>query len=342
MRHESVASPAPHTVPHAVAKASPAPARRRRAAPWVALALLLCGLSCGLCGCARSPRDDAGAPPVEATAGAGDTVACTDGTGRTVRVPRHPRRIISLAPNVTENIYLLGAADRLVGVTTQCNWPEEAKRKPKMGDLLTPNYELILEARPDLVISSTAGNDRAAVTKLAGLGVPVYVTAPRSLDTIFSTVEEIGRVIGREGEGKRLVAEMRGRLDAVQRKVAGRRPLRGFFITWFDPLLTPGRLTFENEALALAGVRSISADIEEFYPRYSLEQVLARDPDVILTIEHTGDPLPDFRKAAGWRELRAVKEGRVYFLSEYLQHPSPLFVDGVEDLAKKLYPESFQ
>jgi iron complex transport system substrate-binding protein len=269
-------------------------------------------------------------------------VTRTDGTGREVRVPRHPRRIISLAPNVTENIYLLGAEARLIGVTTQCNWPEAAKGKPRIGDLLNPNYELILDAAPDLVISSTAGNDRAAVTKLADLGVPVYVTAPRSLEAIFATVEEIGRVIDCEAEGGRLVAEMHARLDAVRGKLAGRPPLRGFFITWFDPLLAPGRLTFENEALALAGVRSISADVEDFYPRYSLEQVLAQDPDVILTIEHTGDPLPDFRKTPGWRELRAVKEGRVHFLSEYLQHPSPLFVDGVEDLAQKLHPEAFQ
>ncbi|MDR0842982.1 MAG: cobalamin-binding protein [Acidobacteriota bacterium] len=311
--------------------------------------LVLCSLCilCVLCvlsggGCARSRTDE----PAQAADGRArtdaDTVVYTDGTGRSVRIPRHPKRIISLAPNVTENIYLLGAEDRLIGNTTHCNWPEAAKHKPKIGDLLNPNYELILEAEPDLVISSTAGNDRAAVMKLTGLGVPVYVTAPRSLDEIFQTVEEIGRIIDCEPEAERLVAEMHGRLDAVKRKIADLQPLRGLFITWFDPLLTPGRPTFENDALTFAGVHSITAVSEEFYPRYSLEQVLAQDPDVILTIEHTGDPLPDFRKTPGWRELRAVKAGRVYFLSEYLQHPSPLFVDGVEDLAKKLYPERFQ
>jgi ABC-type Fe3+-hydroxamate transport system substrate-binding protein len=89
-------------------------------------------------------------------------------------------------------------------------------------------------------------------------------------------------------------------------------------------------------------VISITGDIPQFYPRYSLEQLLVKDPDVLLTIEHEGDPLPDFGKTPGWRDLRAVRQGRIYFLSEYLQHPSPLFVDGVEDLAKKLYPERFQ
>jgi iron complex transport system substrate-binding protein len=89
-------------------------------------------------------------------------------------------------------------------------------------------------------------------------------------------------------------------------------------------------------------VNSISAAIDEFYPRYSLEQVLMDDPDAILTVRHAGDPLPDLTRIAGWSRLRAVREGRVYVLSEVLQHPSPRFVEGVEELASKLYPERFR
>jgi len=135
---------------------------------------------------------------------------------------------------------------------------------------------------------------------------------------------------------------MKERLEKVKRRIAGAPPIRAFFITWFDPLLTPGKNTFENDVLRLAGVVSITADIPQFYPRYSIEQLLVNNPDAILTIPHDGDPLPDFKKTPGWRNMRAVKEGKVYFLSEYLQHPSPLIVDGIEDLAKKLYPERFR
>jgi ABC-type Fe3+-hydroxamate transport system substrate-binding protein len=116
------------------------------------------------------------------------TISYLDGIGRQVNLPRHPRRIISLAPNVTETIYLLGANDRLIGVTVQCDWPADAVNKPKIGDLLNPNYELILAARPDLVIASTAGNDRAAVLKLSDLGLPVFVTAPRSTEKIMESI----------------------------------------------------------------------------------------------------------------------------------------------------------
>jgi iron complex transport system substrate-binding protein len=269
-------------------------------------------------------------------------IECTDGMGRIVELPRHPLRIISLAPSVTEALYLLGADDRLIGVTTHCDWPEAVKQKPKIGSLLNPNYETILAARPDLVIASTAGNDQAAVKKLAALGLPVYVTAPRSVDGIFETTRAIGRITDCEVAGEQLVTRMKARLDEVNRRLAGLPPTRAFFITWFDPLLAPGRKTFENDVLGLARVVSISASSDEFYPRYSLEQVLAQNPEVILTVRHEGKPLPNLRQLAGWQALNAVKQGRVYVLEEVLQHPSPRFVDGVEELARALHPERFR
>ncbi len=271
-----------------------------------------------------------------------DRITCTDGIGRQVEIPSHPQRIISLAPNITETLFLLGAQDRLIGVTTQCTWPEEAKKKPKIGDLLNPNYEVILAAKPDLVIASTAGNDRGAIMKLAGLGLPVYVAAPRTVEKILQSVEEIGRITDCPERGHQLAAQMKERLDNIKLRIAGLPPVRAFFITWLDPLLAPGKNTFENDVLRLAGVVSITADIPQYYPRYSLEQILVKNPDVILTVKQEGNPIPDFRKIAGWRDLRAVRQGKVYVLTEYLQHPSPLFVDGVEELVKKLYPERFQ
>jgi iron complex transport system substrate-binding protein len=269
-------------------------------------------------------------------------VIYTDGIGRRVALPRHPQRIISLAPNITETLYLLGAQDRLIGVTIQCTWPEDAKRKPKIGDLLNPNYEVILAAKPDLVIASTAGNDRNAIMKLAGLGAPVYVAAPRNVEKIFQSVADIARITDCAERGTQLAAQMKARLDNIKLRIRGLPPVRAFFITWLDPLLAPGKDTFENDVLSLVNVVSITADIPQYYPRYSLEQILVKNPDVIVTVKQEGNPIPDFKKIAGWRDLTAVKKGRVYILTEYFQHPSPLFIDSVEDLAKKLYPERFK
>ncbi len=274
--------------------------------------------------------------------GPSEKTTYTDSIGRRVEIPRHPMRIISLAPNITEILYHLGAQDRMIGNTTQCNWPEAAKHKPKIGDLLNPNYEVILAAKPDLVIASTAGNDQNAVMKLSNLGLPVYVAAARNVDSIFLTIENIGEITDRADQGVQLVTQMKKRLQTVREKLAGLPPVRAFFITWFDPLLAPGKNTFENDVLQLAGAVSITADIPQYYPRYSLEQLLIKNPDAILTVPHSGDPIPDLNKTAGWKDLRAVKEKRVYFLGEYLQHPSPLFVEGVEELAHQLHPERFR
>jgi iron complex transport system substrate-binding protein len=271
-----------------------------------------------------------------------ERVTYTDGIGRQVELPRHPMRIISLAPNITETLYLLGAQDRLIGDTIQCTWPEDAKHKPKIGDLLNPNYEVILADKPDLVIASTAGNDRNAVMKLAGLGAPVYVAAPRNVEKIFQSVENIARITDCTERGAQLIAQMKARLENIKLRISGLPPVRAFFITWLDPLLAPGKDTFENDVLSLANVVSITADIPQYYPRYSLEQILVKNPDVILTVKQEGNPIPDFKKIAGWRDLPAVQKGRVYILTEYLQHPSPLFIDGVEELSKKLYPERFK
>jgi iron complex transport system substrate-binding protein len=270
-----------------------------------------------------------------------DRIVHTDGLGRRVDVVRRPARIVSLAPSVTEVIYLVGASDRLVGVTIHCDWPADARKKPKIGDLLNPSAELILAARPDLVIASTAGNDRSAVLRLADLGLPVFVTAPRTIDGILETVDQIGRITGCQAEAERLVADMRNRLDALDRRLSGAPRIRAFFITWFEPLLAPGRGTFENEVLSHAGVDSISSAIPEFYPRYSLEQVLAHDPQAILAARHEGNPLPDLKALRGWQKLEAVKQGRIFLVAEALQHPSPRFLEALEDLARRLHPERF-
>lgn len=266
----------------------------------------------------------------------------SDGVGRRIVLPRHPERIISLAPSVTEVLYMLGAENRLVGVTTHCDWPEAAKSKPKIGSLLTPDYEAVLAARPDLIIASTAGNDRAAVEKLAGLGLPVFVTAPRSVEGIFEATLAIGRITDCPEAADRLMARMRERLGEIKRRLSGLPPVRAFYITWFDPLLAPGEKTFENDVLRLADVISISASSREFYPRYSLEDVVAQNPDVILTVRHEGSPLPNLARLAGWSALNAVRQGKVLVIGEVLQHPSPRFVDGVEELARKLHPERFR
>lgn len=306
--------------------------RTAAAHSFLAVLALLCAAGCGR----GAARGEAGASRPEAGRPLSTLI---DGIGRTVTFPERPGSIISLAPSVTETLFLLGAGERVAGVTSHCDWPAEARSKPKVGTLLEPNIEVILGARPDVVIASTAGNDRRAVLRLAELGVPVFVTAPRSVDRIFETARQIAAVAGEEERGEKLVADMKARIARIRNRVAHRAPVTALFITWFEPLLAPGRPTFETDVLRLAGIESISADSEDFYPRYSLEQVLRKDPEVIVTVRNMGAPLPDLGRLAGWKELRAVRGGRVYVVDEAFQHPSPRFVDGLEELARLVYGE---
>jgi iron complex transport system substrate-binding protein len=304
---------------------------------WMARTAILILITFPAAGCRQSAIETQSGVP--APGEGARRLSMTDGLGRNFSLEKQPARIVSLAPSVTEVLFLLGVGDRVVGVTSHCDWPDEARRKPRIGTLINPNAEVILAARPDLVIASTAGNDRQAVLRLADLGLPVFVTAPRSIDGIFDTLGQIARLTGAEARGDELRRELAERIGRVKSRVAGRPTVRAFFITWFEPLLVPGRRTFETDVLRLAGIESISAGVDEFYPHYSLEQAVSRDPDVILTVRHEGHPLPDLRATAGWRELRAVRTGRVYLLGEVIQHPSPRFVDGLEELVDLVFPE---
>jgi len=301
----------------------------RRILPSLALILLACHPAC------RPGRAPSAGNLTESR-------EYVDEIGREVRLARYPRRIVSLAPNLTELLYLLGADDRLIGVTEYCNWPEAARKKPRIGGLLNPNYELVLAAHPDLVLATTSGNDQSAVYKLVELDLPVYVTAPRSAENIFETILSVGDVVNRPDRARELVADMKRRLEEVRQRLEGLPATRAFFMTWFDPLLAPGKNTFETDVLALAGVESVTAGIDEFYPRYSLEQILQQDPEVILTVEHNALPAEQLRNIPGWSDLTAVRKGRVYVLSDVIQHPSPRFVDGVEELVRHLHPERFR
>jgi ABC-type Fe3+-hydroxamate transport system substrate-binding protein len=186
------------------------------------------------------------------------------------------------------------------------------------------NYEIILAAKPDLFIASTAGNDRTAVYRLTELGLPVYVSAPPSAEKIFDSILSIGRITDRSANAETLVAQMKRRLEDVRRRLEGFPPTRVFWVTWFDPLLAPGKNTFETSVLARAGAASITS-VNEFYPRYSLEQLIAKDPGAILTINQPGSPVPNLKQTAGWQRLHAVQNGNVYLVSDLIQHPSPRF-----------------
>ena len=267
----------------------------------------------------------------------------TDEAGRPVTVTSKIERFISLAPNLTEIVYAIGASDRLVGVTTYCDYPPEAKDVAKVGDTLQPNIERILALRPQLVLVSTASQLEAFTRQLNEHKIPVYVTDPHDLEGVFRSIENLGTLLNRQDRADQLVSTLRSRTSAVEAAVRNRKPIRVFYQLSAEPLYTAGRGAFVTDLIRRAGGLSVTADVPEAWPRYSEESAVAARPDAIILPSggSMGDANSDV--AAGLKKSPAVLSGRVFKINgDFLVRPGPRAVDGLEQLAGALHPEAFK
>lgn len=265
-----------------------------------------------------------------------------DETGRRVAVPMEVRRIVSLAPNLTETIYALGAESRLVGDTDYCDVPAAAKSKPHVGSPVSPSLEAIVGLKPDLVLAAQI-NRRQSVDALERLGIPVYETDPHSIEALLAEIDHIAAAIGMPQEGEKLTTQLRSRLDALDAALAGEPRCRVLFVVWEDPLTSIGQNTFIADALKFAGAESV-VDTTQDWPHVSLEAVVHMQPEVLIFARDHGGANPELaelRGRPGWRDLDAVKLGRVAVISDEVDRPSPGLVDAIENLATQLHPSAF-
>lgn len=287
-------------------------------------------LLCALCTAARLAR----------TISAGTRVVI-DETGRKVAVPEHPQRIVSLAPSITETLYALGQDGKIAGDTDYCDYPEAATKKPHVGAVLNPSIEKIISLKADLAIGVAEANRRETADQLARLGIPLYGLSDKSLDDVLKSIRDLGALLDCQTQAMALASSLENRVQAVERRVAGLPEPRVLFVTWYQPLITVGAHSFVADVIRRAGGRSISDDLPGEWPRLSIEAVLARNPDIILLPKsHTYTPsLDEFRHLPGWRDLAAVKAGRVYFISDTIVRPCPRLVDSLEEVAAILHPQ---
>ncbi len=269
----------------------------------------------------------------------------TDETGRRVAVPADVRRIVSLAPNLTETIYALGAQERLVGDTAYCNYPDAARSKPRVGAPINPSLEAILALKPDLILATTAINRRETVTALERLGLTVYATDPHTVEGLLAGIRRLAELIGAGAEGQALVGQLQERLDVLHAKLAARAPRRVLFIVWEDPLISIGQSTFIADALRWAGAESVVRTTRN-WPKLSLEEVVRYQPEyLVLARDHddaAASTLAELRARPAWRELDAVRQGRIAIVSDAVDRPAPRLVDAIEELARQLHPDAFR
>lgn len=268
----------------------------------------------------------------------------TDQTGRRVNLPDHPRRLVSIAPSITETLYVLGLGDRLVGDTDYCDYPPQAKAIPHVGAMLNPSLERIVELKPDLVLGTDEANRRETADQLERLGIPLYGVTAHTVEGTIQSLEDLGHVLDWDQPTQKLVASLRARVAAVDKQVQGQSRPKVLFVVWYRPLITAGGTTFISNVIERAGGVSISDDMTTEWPHMGLEDVLKRAPDVVLfpRTDTFAPALGEFQKLPGWRDLAAVKDHRLYFVSETIMRPSPRLIDALEELANILHPVAKQ
>ena len=254
----------------------------------------------------------------------------TDDLGRQVLIRKPIQRVISLAPSLTESIYAVGGGDKLVGVTTYCNYPEVAKAVEEVGDTQTPNIERIVALKPDVVFVSTASQLEAFMRTLDQQGIAVYVMDAKSIGEVFDDLRTLGGLLGTEGTASALIEG----LDERVKGVISKEPRRVFIQISNEPLFTIGKDSFLTEVVEKAGGESVTKDVPSGYPKLSKETASVMSPDVIILSDSEDNREPN----AVFKNSPAVKNGRVYRINaDIISRPGPRLVDALEQIAGFLH-----
>jgi len=266
----------------------------------------------------------------------------TDEIGRKVRIPNSPKRIVSMAPNLTEILFTLGLREQIVGVTDFCDYPEAALTKQRIGGFVSPSIEKIVSLKPDLILGIRDGNRMDTIHRLSDLGFPVYVADPAGFDGIVKTIENIGEVVRRREKSAEIVRKLTKKKEAVVRLTQSLPSRKVFFQVGFSPIVTVGKGSLGDDLIRLAGGRSISENESGSYPVYGIETILSKAPEVIIlsSMDSKRDYLNLIRMWQSWKELPAVKMNAIYVIdSNLVDRPTPRVVEGLEAMARMIHPE---
>ncbi len=241
-------------------------------------------------------------------------------------------RIVAIPPSSTEILFSIGAEDKIAGISLQCDYPPETRDIEKVGSYAFPDMEKILSLNPDLVILSPGIHDDLAES-LRKMGIRVYVSSVRSIEDIFHEIEFLGKITGKEEEADALVRKLKKEMEEV--RVEGK--CRVFVEINENPLMTSGGISYINEMLSIAGGVNIFGDIPSSFPVVDQEEVIRRNPEVILVLHPSSKE--EIKKRLGWSEIEAVKRDRIYIMPSFdeLMRPGPRFITGIKKLSSILH-----
>jgi len=253
-----------------------------------------------------------------------------------------PRKVVSLAPSVTETLFALGFGDRLVGVTTYCDYPVEAQRLPKIGGFMNPSLEVIVAKKPDVVIGVNTATDPAKAKEMERLGLRVTLISVASLNNILTGIKSIARLMGSPQTGEKLVVKIDANIQAIKKRVAAAPRRRVLLAVGIRPLVVVGGRNFIDELITLAGGENIAGNATQPWLNLPEEYVVAKAPQVIIEAGMGSEQQQSGKRWADLKSVPAVTNGRVYsYPSDKILRPGPRVGDALTELAGLIHPECF-
>lgn len=266
-----------------------------------------------------------------------------DDTGRKIYLAKPPRRIVSLAPSVTEMVFVIGAGEQLVGVTEFCDFPPEALNKQKVG-YTNPNLETMIALQPDLVLAPKEFLKPDMVATLEQLKVPVFVMGATTIEDIFSQLYTLGRMLDHSVAANDVILALRRQLAEIKSRTQGLSPVRVLYVLNSQPLITVGPGSFIDQLIEMAGGSNVAAQSGMAYPRLSMEVVLQQDPEVLVfpVGKTEGISVGEQQAWHQWPTIAAVKQGRLHQIpADLLNRPGPRIGQALGLLADILHPGLF-
>jgi len=264
-------------------------------------------------------------------------VTVQDDAGRTVTLKQPARRIISLAPHVTEQLFAIGAGARIIGAVDYSDYPEQAKALPRVGGYSRLDLERILALQPDLIVGWQSGNDARQLERLQQLGLTMYLSEPRHLDDIASDMERLGQLSGVARQAAAAAARFRTGIAALRDRHQGGMPLRVFYQIWNRPLMTVNGKHLISDVINLCGGDNIFADIGNLTPTVSVEAVLAANPQVIIASGMASERPEWLNEWRHWPQLAAVRNKQLYVIPpDIIQRATPRLLQGAERMCQQL------
>lgn len=294
-----------------------------------------------LAGCAKPAAPQEAVPSQEAEAAKAGKIEITDFKGRSIVLDKVPEKIVSLSPSNTEILFALGAGDRVVGVTSYCDYPEEAKKIEQVGTFDGPNMELIKKAQPDVVLAGYIQEE--AVKALEDMGITVVVTEAESFDAIYQSIGMIGKITGTEAKAEEITTGMKNKIAEIEGKTKDKTKPTVFYVVWADPLTTAGSKTFINDVIKAAGGINVAEKVES-WAKYSAEELVKDNPEMLVAALHSTDKgmnKEDLSRNQVFSKLEAVKNGKVHVMSDdnVISRPGPRIVQAVEEMYRVFYGE---